>query len=117
VRRFARETGAQLDNLLCLSRADITTKRAEKRKRGLDLIDELAHRIAELAAADAITPPLPKGVGNAVMDRFGLPPSRVIGDIKRTLEAAVDNGELEAHRESEYYVEYVSTNRARFGIA
>jgi poly(A) polymerase len=116
VRRFAREIGAQLDNLLCLSRADITTKRAEKRKRGLELIDELAHRITQLAAADAVTPLLPKGVGNAVMDAFGLPPGRIIGDIKRALEAAVDSGKLDAHREPGYYVQHISTNRARFGI-
>ena len=34
VRRFAREMGAHLDDLLCLSRADITTKRPEKRSAG-----------------------------------------------------------------------------------
>jgi len=35
IRRFTREMGAHLDDLLCLSRADITTKRPEKKKRGL----------------------------------------------------------------------------------
>ena len=117
VRRFAREMGAQLDNLLCLSRADITTKRAEKRRRGVGLINELAERITRLAASDAVVPPLPKGVGTDLMAQFKLPPSRLIGEIKRALEAAVDCGEIESHRESEYYVDYVSAHRERFGLA
>jgi poly(A) polymerase len=116
VRRFAREMGAHLEDLLCLSRADITTKRPEKKRRGIAMIDELATRITELAAADAKQPPLPKGVGNELMTTFGLPPSRLVGDIKRALEAAVDAGEIEARRETEYYVEYVAENKARFGL-
>jgi poly(A) polymerase len=63
VRRFAREMGAHLEDLLCLSRADITTKRPEKKRRGVALIDELGKRITELAELDAKQPPLPTGVG------------------------------------------------------
>jgi poly(A) polymerase len=116
VRRFAREIGRELDNLLCLSRADITTKRAEKRRRGVALIDELSTRITSLAAEDAVVPPLPSGVGNDLMQAFGLPPSRLIGDIKRALEAAVDAGEIEGHRDASFYVNYVSEHRPRFGL-
>jgi poly(A) polymerase len=116
VRRFAREIGPELDNLLCLSRADITTKRAEKRRRGVALIDELSTRITALAAEDAVVPPLPSGVGNDLMQAFRLPPSRLIGDIKRALEAAVDAGEIEGHREGSYYVNYVGEHSQRFGL-
>lgn len=116
IRRFAREVGGELDNLLCLSRADITTKRPEKRRRGVSLIDELGVRIAELAAQDAVLPPLPTGVGNDLMATFKLPPSRLIGDIKRALEAAVDSGELEGYHDSMYYVQYVAEHRERFGL-
>jgi poly(A) polymerase len=116
VRRFTREMGAHLDDLLCLSRADITTKRPEKKRRGIALIDELGERITELAAEDAVEPPLPTGVGTDIMKAFGLPPSRLIGDIKRALEAAVEAGEIEPHLESAAYVEFVAQNRARFGL-
>jgi poly(A) polymerase len=117
VRRFAREMGAHLPDLLCLSRADITTKRPEKKRRGIAMIDELSQRIGELAAEDAKLPPLPSGVGNDLMQEFGLPPSRLIGDIKRALEAAIDAGEIPAREESRFYVDYVSANRARFGLS
>ncbi|MBI5533014.1 MAG: HDIG domain-containing protein [Deltaproteobacteria bacterium] len=116
VRRFARELGAELDNLLLLAQADITTKRAEKRKRGLRQIDELGGRIRDLAAQDAVQPPLPGGVGNLIMEAFGLPPSRLIGDIKRALEDAVDKGELPPGEPGEFYVEFIRANAERFGI-
>ncbi|MBM4362982.1 MAG: HD domain-containing protein [Deltaproteobacteria bacterium] len=116
VRRFAREMGEHLDDLLCLSRADITTKRAEKKRRGIDQIDRLAARIGELAAADAVVDPLPKGVGNAIMEAFRIPPSPRIGDLKRALEATVEAGELPAGEESAFYVEFLAQNRARFGL-
>jgi poly(A) polymerase len=116
VRRFAREMGGHLDDLLCLSRADITTKRPEKKKRGIDMIDQLAIRIGELAAEDAAVEPLPKGVGNAIMVAFGIPPSKRIGDIKRALEAAVEAGEVPAEQESEFYVQYLAEHAERFGL-
>lgn len=116
VRRFARDIGPYLDDLLCLSRADITTKRPEKKRRGIGLIDELASRITELAAEDAVKPPLPKGVGTELGAAFGIPPSRRIGEIKRALEAAVEASELEPHQPSSYYIEFLSRHRQRFGL-
>jgi len=117
VRRFARELGCHLDDLMCLARADITTKRPEKKRKGLNQIEELAGRITLLAAEDAKQPPLPSGVGDAVMKAFGLPPSRLVGDIKKQLEAAIASGEIEPHLESEAYVELIAKDKARFGIA
>ena len=116
VRRFARDMGDGLDDLMCLSRADITTKRPEKKRRGVALIDELGGRIAELAKLDAVRPPLPKGVGTLMMTHFGTAPSRRIGEIKRALEVAVETGELPAYEESEFYVDFLENNRARFGL-
>lgn len=116
VRRFARELGEHLDDLLCLARADITTKRPEKKRRGLNQIEELAGRIGTLAAEDAKLPPLPTGVGDAVMKAFGIPPSRKIGEIKKQLEAMIANGEIEERLPCEAYVEIVGKDRERFGI-
>lgn len=116
VRRFARELGAHLDDLLCLARADITTKRPEKKRRGLQQIEELAQRIGRLAEEDARVPPLPSGIGDAIMRAFELPPSRKVGEVKRALESAVESGEIAPQQQSDAYVEFVRANRARFGI-
>lgn len=112
VRRFARQMGAGLDDLLCLSRADITTKRPEKRKHGLRQISELARRIEALQAQDAKVPALPKGLGTAIMAHFKLAPSKAIGDLKMLVQAAVDQGELEAGQDSEYYVAWLERTNA-----
>jgi len=116
VRRFARELGAHLDDLLCLARADITTKRPEKKRKGLGQIEELAARISQLAAEDAKKPPLPSGVGDLMMKVFALPPSRLIGDIKKKLESAIEGGEIEPYLPSEAYIEFIARDKARFGI-
>jgi poly(A) polymerase len=116
VRRFSRDMGAHLDDLLCLSRADITTKRPEKKRRGINLINDLASRISLLASEDAAVEPLPKGIGNAIMESFGIPPSRRIGEIKRAVEAAVEAGEIPAEQGSDFYIQFLAENKARFGL-
>ncbi len=116
VRRFARELGAHLEDLLCLARADITTKRPEKRRRGLGQISELADRIRKLAEEDARVPPLPTGLGNAICAAFALPPSPKIGAVKRALEEAVEAGEIGPQQSVDAYVAFVQAHRERFGL-
>jgi poly(A) polymerase len=108
VRRFDREMDAHLEDLLDLSRADITSKRPGRRQEALQGISDLSVRIAELRELDARMPPLPTGIGNVIMERFGLPPSRQLGELKRALEESIDAGTLEARREPEYYLARVA---------
>jgi poly(A) polymerase len=117
VRRFAKEIGDQLDDLLCLSRADITTKRPEKKKRGLKQISDLAERVRTLREEDAVVPPLPSGIGDDMMKAFGIPPSRRVGDLKKALEAAVEAGEIAPHQPSEAYLAFLREHAARFGLS
>jgi len=112
VRRFHREMFAHMTDLLDLSRADITSKRPGRRKQLLEQISALADRVDRLAEADAKLPPLPSGVGNAIMAAFEIAPSRLIGDLKRALEQAIEAGELVARREDAYYVAHI----ARLGL-
>ena len=116
VRRFGREMGDGLTDLLDLSRADITTKRPERRKKGLRQISDLSGRIEKLVADDARLPALSKGIGNAIMAHFGLPPSRRVGELKRLIETEIEQGTLEARREDEYYLQWLEAQRASLGI-
>lgn len=116
VRRFARELGGHLDELLCLARADITTKRPEKKRRGLQQIEELQERIGRLAEEDARVPPLPSGIGDAIMRAFDLAPSRKVGDLKRALEESVQAGEIAPRLDSEVYIAFLRENGRRFGL-
>jgi poly(A) polymerase len=116
VRRFAREMGDSLDDVLCLSRADITTKRPEKKKKGLRQISELADRVRNVLAEDAVVPPLPSGVGDEIMKTYKIPPSRLIGEIKRKLEQAIEAGTLKSHQDSAFYLAHLAANRSEYGL-
>src|SRR5262249_7255556 len=74
--------------------------------------NELQTRIRELRELDAKQPPLPTGLGTAIGERFGIPPSRRIGDLKRALEEACERGELEERREDAYYLDWPGESRA-----
>jgi poly(A) polymerase len=113
VRRFAKEMGDCLTDLFDLSRADITTKRPERRRKGLESISELAERVRRVREMDAKVPPLPKGLGTAISERFGIAPSPKLGEIMKALKDKVDGGELEAQREVEYYLEFIGDSLLR----
>ena len=108
MRRFDREMSEHLTDLLDLSRADITSKRPGRRQALLEQIHLLATRIQALRVLDAQKPPLPTGLGTAIAERFGIPPSKRIGDLERALEEACERGELEERREDEYYLDWLA---------
>jgi len=107
VRRFAKEMGGCMGDLLDLSRADITTKRPERKRKGLEAISELALRVRSIQEEDARVPPLPKGLGTAISARFGVPPSPALGELMKRLREAVEGGELDAQQPNDYYLEWL----------
>ena len=107
VRRFDLEMGDGLEELLDLSRADVTSRRPGRRQEAVGNIHALKERILAIRELDARVPPLPPGLGNAIMETFGLPPSKRIGDLRKLCEDAVERGELEERRDAAYYVEYL----------
>jgi poly(A) polymerase len=116
VRRFYKQMGDGLRDLLDLSRADITTKRPEKRRRGVQQISLLSKRIAALKKQDEKVAPLPKGLGTALIEAFGIPPSKRLGDLMKQLAAAVEAGEIEAQQPVQYYVAHVAAHRREYSI-
>jgi len=107
VRRFDHEMGDGLEELLDLSRADVTSRRPGRRQEAVSNIHALKERILAIRELDARVPPLPPGLGNAIMEAFALPPSKRIGDLRKLCEDAVERGELEERREAGYYVDYL----------
>lgn len=107
VRRFDHEMGGDLDDLLHLSRADVTSRRPGRRQEAVANIHALKDRILAIRELDARIPPLPPGLGNAIMEAFSLPPSRRVGDIRKLCQDAVERGELEERRDADYYVDYL----------
>jgi poly(A) polymerase len=93
VRRYVRDAGPLLDRLNQLTRADVTTRNAERAKRFAALQDELEERIAALAEEEnleAMRPPLD---GRQVMDRLGIAPGPVVGEaLAYLMEVRMERG-------------------------
>jgi poly(A) polymerase len=110
VRRFARDIGEGLDDLLDLSRADITSKYAEKVRRGTELIEMLSGRIAALRELDAKPQPLPKGLGTVLISHFRLSPGPKLGNLITKLKEDVECGRLGIQETFEHYIDYIEKN-------
>jgi poly(A) polymerase len=115
-RRFAKEIGEHMSDLMALSRADMTTKRKEKRRRFLLSLKTMTDRIDKLLAEDNKPKALPKGLGELLITAFKLPPSKLVGDIRKELEVAVAAGELPLQAEFDVYLDFVRDNADRFNL-
>lgn len=100
VRRYARDAGPLLGRLNSLVRSDCTTRNKQKAADLQAAIDDLEHRIAELAEEERRAAERPQIDGQAVMDHLGTGGGRHIGqilsmllDVKRT-EGELDDAEL-----------------------
>jgi poly(A) polymerase len=107
VRRFDHEMGGCLEELIELSRADVTSKRPGRRDEASRNIEALLSRILAIRELDARVPPLPPGLGNAIMEAFQIPPSRRVGELRKICEDAIERGDLVEREASEYYVTYL----------
>lgn len=94
VRRLVREAGEELEELLVLSRADVTTGRPARRRAARTRVDELERRIRELAERERIEALKSPLDGHDLMALFGLGPGPWIRPIKDYLQELVIEGEL-----------------------
>ena len=93
LRRYARDAGPLLKSLNELTRADCTTRNAERARELERGVDELERRLAELAEREALDAIRPELDGDAVMVRLGIPPGRAVGRaLQFLLELRLDEG-------------------------
>ena len=107
VRRFDHEMGPLLADLIELSRADVTSARPGRKQEAARNVEALLQRILAIRELDSRVPPLPPGVGNAIMEAFGIPPSKRIGELRDMCEEAILQGELKEHQTPDYYVDFL----------
>jgi poly(A) polymerase len=102
VRRFVRDAGPLLPDLIELTRCDCTTRNERKARQLSQRMDELEARIAELAEAEELAAMRPDLDGRQVMDHLGLEPGPEVGRaLDFLLELRLDEGPLgedEAYR-------------------
>jgi poly(A) polymerase len=95
VRRFVRDAGLLLPQLIELTRCDCTTRNERKARQLSTRMDELEARIAELAAQEELAAIRPDLDGRQVMDHLGLEPGPIVGQaLDFLLELRLDEGPL-----------------------
>ncbi|CAN5856961.1 CCA tRNA nucleotidyltransferase [soil metagenome] len=95
VRRFVRDAGDQLANLIELTRCDCTTRNRRKADRLSRRMDELEARIADLQAREELDAIRADLDGRQVMDHLGVGPGRHVGQaLDHLLELRLEEGPL-----------------------
>jgi poly(A) polymerase len=95
VRRFVRDAGPLLDELISLTRSDCTTRNRRRAEELARRMDDLEARIAELREQETLDAIRPDLDGTQVMAHLGIGPGRDVGDaLSMLLEARLDEGPL-----------------------
>ena len=99
VRRLLNDAGDDIDDLMTLCEADITSKNEVKKKMFLENFRMVREKLADLQVKDYKRLLQPVIDGNEIMEMFHLQPSREVGTLKQYLKDAVLDNKVENERE------------------
>jgi putative nucleotidyltransferase with HDIG domain len=99
IRRLLFDAGDDIDALMKLCRADITSKNMDKVSRFLKNFDIVEQKIVEVEQKDHIRNFQPPVSGDEIMELFQIPPGRIIGEIKEQIKEAILEGEIANDRD------------------
>ena len=99
VRRLLNDAGDDIDDLMTLCEADITSKNQVRKRQFLDNFRMVREKIADLKERDYKRLLQPVIDGNEIMEMFHLKPCREVGALKQCLKDAVLDNKVENERE------------------
>ena len=99
VRRLMNDAGEDIDDLMTLCEADITSKNEVRKKMFLENFRMVREKLADLKEKDYVRLLQPVIDGNEIMELFHLRPSREVGVLKQFLKDAVLDNRVENERE------------------